>query len=67
MDRRLRPIRIKALTVLAVGLLICGPWVGYWTLLPLLLAGVLFSAADRLMERISWPEQSRLRVQKRHA
>jgi len=56
MDRRLRSIRIKALSVIALGLLISGPWVGYWTLLPLILAGVLFASADRLMDRISWPE-----------
>jgi diguanylate cyclase (GGDEF)-like protein len=50
MDRRLAPTRRLALGVLAAGLLIMGPWIGWWTLVPLLVAGVLFGAADRIME-----------------
>jgi diguanylate cyclase (GGDEF)-like protein len=51
MDRRLRPPRLIAFGVLAAGLLIMGPWVGWWTLGPLILAGLLFLAADHLMDR----------------
>lgn len=56
MDRRLRPIRVKALGVLAIALVLSAPWLGIWTLLPLLLAGALFWIAEGLMERISRPE-----------
>jgi hypothetical protein len=56
-DRRLAPTRKLALGVLAAGLLIMGPWIGWWTLAPLLIAGVLFGVADRIMERgVSRPE-----------
>ncbi len=56
MDRRLQPIRRMALGVLAVGLLVTGPWLGYWTLLPLLFAGILFMLADKRLERVAKPE-----------
>ena len=56
MDRRLQPIRRAAFGVLAIGLVVTGPWIGYWTLLPLLVAGVLFLLADRRMEHVSKPE-----------
>jgi len=56
MDRRLQPIRRAALGVLALGLLITGPWVGWWTLLPLLIAGALFAGADAVMDRVARPE-----------
>lgn len=56
MDRRLQPIRRAAFGVLAAGLIIVGPWVGWWTLVPLLVAGLLFAAADRVMDRVERPE-----------
>jgi len=56
MDRRLQPIRRAAFGVLAAGLLITGPWIGWWTLVPLLVAGVLFASADRLMDQVDRPE-----------
>lgn len=56
MDRRLQPIRRAALGVLAVGLVITAPWVGWWTLLPLLIAGALFASADAIMDRVARPE-----------
>ena len=56
MDRRLRPIRMAVLGVLALALVLSGAEVGYWTLLPLVLAGGLFALADRLMDRVSRPE-----------
>lgn len=56
MDRRLQPIRRMAMSVLAVGLVVAGPWIGYWTLAPLLVAGILFMLADNRMERVDKPE-----------
>lgn len=56
MDRRLQPIRRAAFAVLALILLATGQWIGYWTLLPLLVAGVLFTLADRRIERAAKPE-----------
>jgi diguanylate cyclase (GGDEF)-like protein len=56
MDRRLQPLRKASLVVLAAALLACGPWLGWWTLAPLLLAGVLFSIAERHIPRTKRPE-----------
>jgi len=56
MDRRLQPIRRAALGVLAGGLLIMGPWVGWWTLAPLAVAAFLFYFADRRIDDTEHPE-----------
>jgi diguanylate cyclase (GGDEF)-like protein len=56
MDRRLAPIRRKAFGVLGISLLVTGHWIGYWTLLPLLVAGALFAIADRTIDRVARPE-----------
>ena len=56
MDRRLQPVRRLALGVLALALIISGPWIGYWTLLPLVLAGGLFWLADKRIEGRTRPE-----------
>jgi diguanylate cyclase (GGDEF)-like protein len=56
MEHRIKPLRLAAMGVLALALLICGPWLGYWTLLPLALATVGFGVADRLMENSRRPE-----------
>jgi diguanylate cyclase (GGDEF)-like protein len=42
--------------VLAGALLLCAPWLGWWTLIPLVFAAVLFTGADRWTERVSKPE-----------
>ena len=42
MDRALRPVRQRAFAVLTVALLACGPWLGWWTTLPLVLAALIF-------------------------
>ena len=47
MDLRLQPVRRKAFAVLAIALAAGAPWVGWWTLLPLALAGFIFKAADK--------------------
>ncbi len=57
MDRRLQPIRGAAFAVLAVALLLTGPWVGWWTLLPLLIAAAMFRVSDARMPRAARPER----------
>ena len=56
MDRHLQPVRRDAFIVLAVALLACGPWMGWWTLFPLVLAGGLFALADARMSSSDRPE-----------
>lgn len=56
MDRRLAPARRNALAVLAVALLLGSPWLGPWTLAPLLLAAGLFGLATRLAGKSTRPE-----------
>ena len=56
MERRLVAVRRLAFAVLAAALLASGPWIGWWTLVPLALAGVLFALADRLIPRLGRPE-----------
>ena len=56
MDRRLVPVRRISFAVLAAALLASGPWIGWWTLVPLALAGVLFALADRLIPQMRRPE-----------
>jgi diguanylate cyclase (GGDEF)-like protein len=56
MDRLVAPVRQKSFIVIAVGLLICGPWLGWWTILPLVLAGVAFRLADDALERVTHTE-----------
>jgi diguanylate cyclase (GGDEF)-like protein len=58
MDRRLQPVRRAALGVLAVALLISGPWLGFWTLLPLVVAGALFWLADQRLDARERPENA---------
>ncbi len=56
MDRLVAPVRQKSFVVMAVALLICGPWLGWWTIALLAVAGVLFKIADRSVERFRNPE-----------
>ena len=56
LDRQLQPVRRGAFAVLAVALIASGPWLGWWTLLPLVLAVVGFRVADRQMPRMARPE-----------
>ncbi len=56
MERRLQPVRKLTMTVLAVALLLCGPWLGFWTLAPLALATIGFLAVDRGLDRAPQPE-----------
>ena len=56
MEQRLKPLRAKSFAVLGVALLLCGPWVGWWTPLSLVAAGVAFTVTDRGLEGSSCPE-----------
>jgi diguanylate cyclase (GGDEF)-like protein len=58
MDRRLRPIRLKAMAVLAVAFVLAAPWIGWWTLGPLLLAAVTVPIAHRLIDRSARPDRA---------
>jgi diguanylate cyclase (GGDEF)-like protein len=42
--------------VMTVALLLCGPWLGWWTIALLAVAGVLFKVADKAIELVSHPE-----------
>jgi diguanylate cyclase (GGDEF)-like protein len=46
MDRRVRPVRKASFGVLAIALLASGPWLGFWTIAPLILAAVVFRVAE---------------------
>jgi diguanylate cyclase (GGDEF)-like protein len=56
MDRRIAPVRRRSFAVIAVALVLCGPWLGWWTLAPLLAAVFLFAGADKLVDRTERPE-----------
>jgi diguanylate cyclase (GGDEF)-like protein len=56
MEERLKPVRAVAMGVLALALVAGAPWVGWWTLLPLVFAAGLFAFADRMLERTERPE-----------
>jgi diguanylate cyclase (GGDEF)-like protein len=56
MDRLVAPVRQRSFLVMAAALLLCGPWMGWWTILPLAVAGVVFKLADDAVERVSHPE-----------
>jgi diguanylate cyclase (GGDEF)-like protein len=56
MDRRIAPVRAAALAVLGVALLVSAPWLGLWTLVPLIFAAGLFVLADRWGGRSERPE-----------
>jgi diguanylate cyclase (GGDEF)-like protein len=56
MDRLVAPVRQRSFIVIAVALLICGPWLGWWTILPLAFAGVAFRLADDALERVTHTE-----------
>lgn len=56
MERRLKPVRAMGLTAIAVGLLLSGPWMGFWPLVPLLLAAAGFAIVDHKLESFPKPE-----------
>jgi diguanylate cyclase (GGDEF)-like protein len=56
MDRRLQPVRRASFAVLAAALLASGPWLGWWTLIPLAFAALLFRLADVRIKHVQHPE-----------
>jgi diguanylate cyclase (GGDEF)-like protein len=56
MEPRLKPLRAWSFAVLAVALLACGPWVGWWTLIPLGVAGAAFVVTDLGLRSSPRPE-----------
>jgi len=56
MEERVRPVRQRALAILAVALVAAGPWLGWWPALFLIPAALCFGAADALMPRMQRPE-----------
>ena len=56
MDRRIGPVRRASFLVLALALIACGPWLGFWTLIPLGVAGVAFRLAETRIPKSSRPE-----------
>ncbi len=56
MEERVRPIRQRALAILAIALVASGPWLGWWPALFLIPAATSFAIADRMMPRVERPE-----------
>jgi diguanylate cyclase (GGDEF)-like protein len=56
MDRHLQPVRRATFGVVALSLLVMGPWLGWWTVVPVLLAAVAFRLADSRIDRLDRPE-----------
>jgi diguanylate cyclase (GGDEF)-like protein len=56
MEERLKPVRAIAMGILGLALVAGGPWIGWWTLIPLVFAAGLFFVADRLLQRTERPE-----------
>jgi diguanylate cyclase (GGDEF)-like protein len=56
MDRMVAPVRRRSFVVMAAALLLCGPWLGWWPILLLAVAGVLFAVADKAIEHVRRPE-----------
>jgi diguanylate cyclase (GGDEF)-like protein len=56
MDRLVAPVRQRSFVVIAAALLMCGPWLGWWTIIPLAAAGVAFRLADGALERVTYTE-----------
>jgi diguanylate cyclase (GGDEF)-like protein len=56
MDARLQPVRRRGLGVLALALVCLGPWLGWWTLLPVLAPAWLFALADKYTLKAKRPE-----------
>jgi diguanylate cyclase (GGDEF)-like protein len=56
MDRLIAPVRRRSFIVMAAALLMCGPWLGWWTIIPLAAAGVTFRLADAALERVTYTE-----------
>ncbi|HEY4098180.1 MAG TPA: GGDEF domain-containing protein [Baekduia sp.] len=56
MEERLRPFRKRSFLALGVALIISGPWLGWWTLVPLAVAIIGFAIVDRQLATAPQPE-----------
>jgi diguanylate cyclase (GGDEF)-like protein len=56
MDAYLQPVRRATFGVIALSLVAMGPWLGWWTIAPVLLAAVVFRLADNTIGRREHPE-----------
>jgi diguanylate cyclase (GGDEF)-like protein len=56
MEERIKPVRRVTMGLLFVALIAAGPWIGWWTLLPLALAIGLFALADARLALTERPE-----------
>jgi diguanylate cyclase (GGDEF)-like protein len=56
MEERVRPVRQRAFAILALALIACGPWLGWWPALFLIPAAAFFATADALMPKVPRPE-----------
>ncbi len=56
LDRYMRPVRRVVFAVLALALIACGPWLGWWTLIPIFAAAVVFRVAESVFDRLQRPE-----------
>jgi diguanylate cyclase (GGDEF)-like protein len=56
MEHRLKPVRAVSMGILAIALLLSGPWMGWWPLAPLVLATAGFVVVDHKLESFSKPE-----------
>ena len=52
MDQRLRKARGIAMAFLGIALLLCGPWVGWWTIFLLLALVVAWRVINAAAERV---------------
>src|SRR2546430_17522023 len=55
MEERIKPVRAITLCILGIALVVSAPWIGWWTLVPLVLAGALFGGADATPQRWGRP------------
>lgn len=56
MEERLKPVRRLAMGMLGIVLIACGPWLGWWTLIPLAGASAFFAVADARLQDSRRPE-----------
>jgi diguanylate cyclase (GGDEF)-like protein len=60
MDAYLQPVRRASFAVLAAALIASGPWLGWWTLIPVALAVLAFRIADLRIPHMRRPEYALL-------
>lgn len=56
MEQRLQPVRAATMGVLALVLIVSGPWIGWWPLAPLAIAVIAFKLVESRLDRFPKPE-----------